>query len=327
MKPMKKILAIVLLLTLLLIPAQPAAAKGMLDGQVIFGENFTLKSGETLNGDLVVFGGNVTVEEDALLDGSLVVIGGNITVDGTVESDMVIIGGTISLNETAIVKGDVVSVGGVISRADGAVVEGDVVENNGPSIQIPDVPNGPNVPNVSPVRVSVNPFASVFQLVFQAIGVAALAMLLVLFMQPQLERVSRAVVANPLIPGSVGMLVVFLAPLALLLMVVTLLLIPVALVAALLLVLAWLFGVIAIGMEVGERFTQAIHQDWAPVLKAGFGTLLLMLVVGGVGFVPCVGWLAPFLVGLTGIGAVTLTLFGSRVYPPPAPVVEVPPAS
>ncbi len=324
MKPMKKILVVALLLTLLLLPARPAAAKGLLDGQVIFGENFTLKSGETLDGDLVVFGGNVTVEEDALLDGSLVVIGGNITVHGSVESDVVIIGGTISLEETAIVKGDVVSVGGVISRADGALVEGDIIENNGPSIQIPDVPNAPNV---SPVRVSVNPFANVFQLVFQAIGVAALAMLLVLFMQPQLERVSRAVVANPLIPGSVGMLVVFLAPLALVLMVVTILLIPVAFVAVLLLVLAWLFGVIAIGMEVGERFTQAIHQDWAPVFKAGFGTLLLMLVVGGVGLVPCVGWLAPFLVGLTGIGAVTLTLFGSRVYPPPAPLVEVPPAS
>lgn len=321
MKPMQKILAVALLLTLLLIPARPAAARGPLDGQVIFGENFTLKSGETLDGDLVVFGGNVSVEEDALVDGSLVVIGGNITVDGSVDSDVVIIGGTISLNETALIGGDVVSVGGVVSRADGAVVEGDIIENNGPSVQIPDVPNVP------PVRVSVNPFASIFQLVFQAIGVAALAMLLMLFMQPQLERVSRAVVANPLIPGSVGMLVVFLAPLALVLMVVTILLIPVAALSLLLLVLAWLFGVIAIGMEVGERFTQAIHQDWAPVLKAGFGTFLLMIVVGGIGFVPCIGWLAPFLVGLTGIGAVTLTLFGSRVYPPPAPPAEVPPAS
>ena len=78
MKPVTKLLSVLALLALLLIPVSPAFALelGPYDGgPVIFGGNYTLKSGDTLNGDLVVFGGNVTIEEDALVEGSIVVPG------------------------------------------------------------------------------------------------------------------------------------------------------------------------------------------------------------------------------------------------------------
>ena len=68
-------------------------------------------------------------------------------------------------------------------------------------------------------------------------------------------------------------------------------------------------------MELGERFTRAIDQDWPPVLSAGFGTFLGMLIVGGIGIIPCLGGLVQLLVALVGIGAVALTVFGSRPYP------------
>jgi hypothetical protein len=42
---------------------------------------------------------------------------------------------------------------------------------------------------------------------------------------------------------------------------------------------------------------------------------LMMIVVGGIGLVPCIGWLATSLVALLGIGGVALTLFGTRSYP------------
>jgi hypothetical protein len=48
------------------------------------------------------------------------------------------------------------------------------------------------------------------------------------------------------------------------------------------------------------------------VLSAGFGTFLLGIVVGAVNLVPCVGWMAGVLVGLIGIGAVVMTMFGTR---------------
>ena len=75
MKFAGKFLLVVLLAALLLVPFQTAQAKPLLEGQVVFGSNYTLKSGETLNGDLVVFGGTVTVEKGARVEGSVVLLG------------------------------------------------------------------------------------------------------------------------------------------------------------------------------------------------------------------------------------------------------------
>jgi hypothetical protein len=98
---------------------------------------------------------------------------------------------------------------------------------------------------------------------------------------------------------------------------------------ALLIPLAWLFGIVALGQEVGERFTKAINQIWAPVLSTGFGTFLLLLVGGFIGLIPCIGWLLPFLVGLVAVGGVVTTWFGTRTAPgiPTTSQVQVPPTS
>jgi hypothetical protein len=77
-------------------------------------------------------------------------------------------------------------------------------------------------------------------------------------------------------------------------------------------------------MEVGERFTKAIHQNWAPVLSAGFGTFLLMFVVGAFGLIPCIGWIPEFLIGMIGIGAVVMTTFGSRPMHRPGMIASSP---
>ncbi len=154
-----------------------------------------------------------------------------------------------------------------------------------------------------------------------SIFLGALAMLLTLFLHPQLDRVAQAVTGQPFMAGSIGLLTAFLTPLTVIILVITLILIPVALAAVALLVLAWLFGVVALGMEVGDRLMKSLHQSWEPVLSAGFGTFLLGIVVGTVNLIPCVGWLAPLLVGLVGLGAAVITVFGTRPVIRPALVV------
>ena len=336
MKPITKLFSVLALLALLLIPVSPAFALGPYDeGEVIFGGNYTLKSGETLNGDLVVFGGNVSIEADALVEGSVVVFGGNVTMDGTMEGDLVIFGGAGSLGPKSVVEGDLVTVGGSVSRAEGSVVKGEIT--NEPAIQIPaptipDVPAVPNVPSVpqSPDGFNFNPIGSAFSTLLFAVVLGGLAMLLILFMQPQMERVAQAAFTQPVLAGGAGLLSIF----AIIVSFVTIILIPIGLLALfIVLPLAWVLGIVSLGMEVGERFTRAIDQSWAPALSAGFGTFLLMLVAGGLGMVPCVGWLVPGILGLVGIGATALTIFGSRTYPSamaspaPGPVEPLPPAS
>jgi hypothetical protein len=320
MKNTFKLFTLSLILALLILPAGVVYARGsssgLLDGRVIFGDDFTLESGDTLTGDLVVFGGNVAIEEEAVVQGDMVVIGGNVTLDGTVTGSTVSVGGSTTISETAVVKGDLVTVGGALSRDPGSEVEGEVVTNiPAPDIRIPDVPNPPLPPNPPDVNLNLNPVASFFRMFGTAIAVSLLAMLASLFLQPQIERVSQAVVGQPVIAGSVGLLTGVMSPLIFVILAITIILIPVMVIAVAALALAWLFGMIAIGSEVGERFTRAINQTWAPPLTAGMGTFLMMLVVGGIGMIPCVGWLTTSLVALIGVGGVILTLFGTQPYP------------
>jgi hypothetical protein len=296
-----------------------------------------LEHGQTLDGDLVVFGGNVTIETQAVVEGSLLVFGGTITSAGEVEADIVIFGGQIDLAETAHVQGDIITIGGQISQAAGAVIGGDVIENiPAPTIDIPnpvsppDAPDRPELPTPPNIEFNVNPFMHTFQVFGNAVVVAALAMLLILFLQPQIERVGLAITSQPLVTGSIGLLTVVLAPFILLLLVITILLIPVAIISVLLLILAWLFGIIAIGQEVGERLAKSINQTWAPVLSIGVGTFLVMLLGGFIGLLPCIGWLVPTLAGFVAIGGAAMTWFGTRQVGPLGlvPASEpIPPAS
>jgi hypothetical protein len=334
MKITFKIFTLFILLAVLLVPTGSAYAQGPNPGggQVIFGSNYTVESGDTFEGDLVVFGGNVTIEEDASLNGNLVVIGGTIKSNGEMKGDVVAVGGQISLEEAARVAGDVVTVGGQLQQAEGAEIAGEVINNVAPDIVLPNgripptVPGIPNVPDIpSPnINIRFNPFAEVFWIFFWAVIVAAFSMLLSLFWQPQIERTGNVIISQPLMTGAIGLLAVFIAAILFLTV------IP-PIVAA----FAWLFGIVAMGSQVGERFSKAINQVWSPVLTIGFGTFLLMLVGGAIGLIPCLGGLALLLLGMVGIGGSVITWFGVRmpqvpavtVYTPPTDSSQVPPAS
>ena len=337
MKITFKIFTLFILLGMLLMPASPAYAQGPNPGggQVIFGSSYTVKTGDTFEGDLVVFGGNVTIEEDAILNGNLVVIGGTIKSNGETNGDVVAVGGQINLEKSAQVAGDVVTVGGQLAQAEGAAIAGEVINNAAPNIVLPPgkipptAPGTPNVPDIPMPNINIrfNPIAEVFWIFFWAVIVAAFSMLLSLFWQPQIERTGNVIITQPLMTGAIGLLAFFVAA------ILFLTIIPPVIAA-----FAWLFGVVAMGSQVGERFAKAVNQVWSPVLKIGFGTFLLMLVGGAIGLIPCLGGMALFLLGMLGIGGSVITWFGVRlpqapavtVYTPPTPPTgsgELPPAS
>lgn len=352
MKIKTNLVRIILLLAMLFLPTSAALAQSPGGDVILFGQNYTLESEEILDGSLAVFGGNVNVEEDAKvngdvaliggnlsllgdIDGDVVLIGGNLTISGTIDGNIVIVGGQALLTESAVINGDISTIGGNVEKEPGAEVTGDITNNAPPTIEVPDVPNVPNVPNIPnvpatpEVNVNVNPFWNVAGKIGQAFLVAIVGMLLTLFLQPQLERAGTAMIRQPFIAGGYGLLVFIGVPVAIVILTITIILIPIALIVALIAPLAWLFGMIALGQEVGDRFTKAINQTWAPVLSTGFGAFLLILVVGLVGMIPCVGWLPSFLVTLVAIGGVAMTWFGTRNAPGTTPpqIIEVPPAS
>jgi Polymer-forming cytoskeletal len=350
-----KLFPLFVVFALLPVPTGPAYAQGPDPdggGQVIFGRNYTLESGDTFEGDLVVFGGNVTIEENASLNGNLVVVGGTIESNGETQGDVVVVGGQVSLEEAALVTGNVVTIGGQLAQAEGAEIEGEVVNNVAPDVilpngrippEVPETPGVPNVPEISRpnINISYNPFGEFMRVFGSALLVSFLGILATLFFQSHLARVSQAVVSQPLMTTGIGLLTVVVLIIAAL----TLILLPLVGLSLIPLAFAWLFGVVSIGQEIGERLAKALRQDWTPVIATGLGTFVLVFIIASfqslnhlLPFMACVTWILPALVGLLAIGAVVITRFGTRpvqipaltVYTPPAPPPgsgEVPPAA
>ncbi len=335
MKMTAKITFVLLLTLLIFLPLQPAAASsGVYGGQVIFGQSFTLKNGETMNGDLLVFGGSATIEKGATVNGSTVLFGGDLTVNGTVNGDVAITGGSVTLGSTAHVTGNLTTVAASLDRADGSTVDGQIYNTatswvgNGDNIVPPVVK--PSVPVIPAIKFEFQPLVSILNAFGQSLAIAVLAMLLMLFLAPHADRVAHAIIAQPLTAGGLGLLTAIVAPIAVVLSIITLILIPVAPIIVLALVIAGVFGWIAIGYEIGQRFTKAIHQDWHPAFSAGLGTFALTLIakmLTGIPVLNCVGWLVPFLLGLAGLGAVLMTRFGTQIVTAPSDTTAVTPAA
>jgi cytoskeletal protein CcmA (bactofilin family) len=333
MKRTVKIASLVLLAMLVFVPIQSAAAKSpAFDGRVIFGQSFTLKNGETMTGDLLVFGGSATLEEGATVNGNVVLFGGSLVINGEVTGDVAVTGGSVTIGASAHLHGNLATVGASLERAEGAQIDGQIFNTatswvgngsngNVPVTPVPVNPITPVKPAVPNININFNPFISMLNAFGQALGLAVLAMLVMLFLAPHADRVAHAVIAQPLTAGGLGLLTVVLAPITLLLLIVTIILIPVAAAAVVALVVVAVFGWIAIGYEIGQRFTTAIHQNWHPAFSAGLGVFALTLVARALTGIPvlnCVGWLVPFLLGLAGLGAVLMTRFGTQLVVAPA---------
>ncbi len=344
MKNFVKFISVLLVAIFALLPLTPAAAtSGTFDGQVIFGQSFTLKNGETMNGNLLVFGGSATIESGATVNGSTVLFGGNLTVNGIVNGDVAVTGGTVTLGSAAHITGNLTTVAASLERADGSKVDGQIYNtstswvangDNNTTVVPPAVP----VPVVPPVSwfnkiLSINipdPIVSMWNAFTQAVGLALLAMLLMLFLASYADRVAHTIISQPVTAGGLGLLTVIAAPIAIVMTAVTVILIPVSLIIILVLIVAGVFGWIAIGYEIGQRFTKAIHQSWHPAFSAGLGVFALTLVAKALTSIPvlnCVGWLVPFVLVLAALGAVVMTRFGVQMVAAPNETTTIAPTT
>jgi hypothetical protein len=322
-----KYLVVMVTIVILLIPGT-AFARELHDDRVVAGGTFTLESGDMLDGSLIIFGGTAAMEQDSLVTADVVVFGGIVTIDGTVEGTVVGVGGVVNLRENAVVNGDLTAVAATLNRDPGAQVNGQVITGiDAPAISV--LPETLNIPrNFTQFEPMFNPvtfsFWRVIWFFFRTLLWGALAALVAMFLPNPTTRATRAIVNQPVVAGGVGLLTLIITPILLLLLAITCILSPISLLGALALAVAWAFGRIAIGLEIGNRIAKTFDRDWPIPLAAGVGTFGLALVIDSVGsFIPCVGWLIPTLVGLFGLGGVVLTRFGTQSYPVEENVIDV----
>jgi hypothetical protein len=146
----------------------------------------------------------------------------------------------------------------------------------------------------------------------------------VTFWPSQTDRVIKTVVTKSLPSLSVGCLLYPLAGSLTFFLLITLCLAPFTPFVVLLLVVASLFGWIALGTLLGRWLVRRLGwRGTTPVIAAGTGAFALTFGAALVGTVPCLGPLLVLVIASTGLGAVALSRFGiSRV--PDRPQLEPP---
>jgi hypothetical protein len=323
--------SLLLLLTAVLLLAFPSQALAQQPGgdQVVFGGQFTLEEGEILNGNLAVFGGSAVLEEGSRVNGSVAVMGGSVDIYGEVNGSINVVGGSVYLSDTSHVRGDIVTVGGNVNREPGAIVDGSSRRADPEDFSIPQITRpGLFNPNLG---INLRPIGAFLWFIFQSLALSALAVLVALFLLAPTQRVSQTIIVQPVISGAMGFLTLIIAPALLLLLAVTIILIPLSLLGFLALAIALVFGWIAVGLEVGHRLAGLFKTTWTAPVSAGLGTLVLTIVASAIWQIPCIGWVAPFVVAMMGLGGVIMSRFGTRAYlgnghtppPPPPPVTPV----
>ncbi|HSB66409.1 MAG TPA: polymer-forming cytoskeletal protein [Anaerolineales bacterium] len=325
MRRIKTKLFLSIMVVAILLIALPITALAAQPGAVVIGNSYTLESGQNLNDNLFILGGTVNLMPGSTITGNVVLIGGSVQAAGTITGNVTVLGGTLNLASTFVLNGNLTTGGTSVNRDPNAKIYGQVNTNgNTPSIVIPGQVQIPNF------DLGLNPFFKIVSFFLRLFLWALVAMVLAMFVPSYLNRTSQAAIAQPLMTGGMGLLTIIVAVIVLVILVITICLIPVALLGLLLLVLAWAFGFISLGFEVGKRISSTSKMVWHPAISAGLGTLLLMAVLSGLeALVPCVGWIPKALVGLVGLGAVLLTQFGMKAYNPAPKLqtgnLEIPP--
>ncbi len=339
---MKHLMQVLIALVLVAIMATPAFAQGPRNGDhvclggsttvnatdpvdsvVLFGCGARIQSGARVQKDVVSFGGDVVIEKDVRITGDVVAFGGNVDIAGQVGHRVTVLGGNLTLESTAVVQNDVNITGGFIDQKEGSVVQGRIVRGQPfSSGRVGVVP-----PAIFPAAIGGGLFSAVSGLVFglirnlvYALALAALGALTVVFMPTQTHQVSDTAQKFAMESMGIGCLTVFVALTLGVLLLITLCGIPFGILVLLSLVVAWMFGWIALGRLTGERLLDAVKvREILPIVAVVVGVLVLTIV----SYVPVIGWLIGLFLGLLGIGAVVLTRFGTRPYPMPTPAPAV----
>jgi MFS family permease len=248
--------------------------------------------------DKVRIGGDVVVDQGTEVKDA-VAVGGSVTVNGKVRDSAVAVGGSVILGPHAVIGKDVVSIGGAVEQAQGSKIHGDVVELN--------------IPGVS----SIMPFffedtSSSWFWTFKIVsllGFLALAVLLVAVLPKPFNLITNNVQQNLgkiILWGILGLVV--LIPLAIFLAI-SVIGIPLIALEVFLVGIAFLVGYIAVAQLIGDKIGALMKR---PALSVIWLTVMGLLALWLIGWVPFLGSLVKAAVIVLGFGGVLATLFTSR---------------
>lgn len=282
------------------VPPAPPVATASPEDRLITGGSLRIEKDEVVK-NVTIVGGSVDVLGEVM--GDLTVAGGSAHVrkDAHVHGAATAIGGSLDVDDGATVDGDVGVVGGVLTRAPGAKIHGAVVQGKGLKHDVKIDLEDPNPTDGAPgfsIHRSVRSVGSA--LTRSAILFVFGAMLLALATD-RMERLRSEIAARPMKSFALGILGGMAALLAVVVLCVTLIGIPIAVVGTLVAVFGGYAGFCAALATGGQALFG--HRTKNPYVQLALGCILLVLV----GAIPFIGAWVTAAVAFIGMGAMIAT--------------------
>ncbi len=290
--------------------AQRIEVSGNVEGDIIgFGQHIRAdgQTGRNLWG----FGQSVTVGKDARLNHNAVMFASNAYINGEIGRDAMVY--AASLDASNQIGRDLRFRGNALSLRSPLTVGRnlDSLTESAKYVQIdPGVSIGGNrkveIKQAEPSRYLKFSFYTRQAL---RLGGGFLMGILLFWLLPRMRRISLSTAKALLTSGGIGFVVAAAAPIAAIILAITLIGIPVAL----LLIMLWLLGLYLAKVVIAKCIGSAILGERGEGLTATLLPLLLGLIIVIIAVnLPYVGGILNFILMLTGFGALVIAVYGAR---------------
>lgn len=273
-------------------------------------QSFTLKkeiyvAKDEVQDNVVTFGGEVVVE--GRVKESVIAFGGKITIAGEVGHLVLGFGANILLRPTAVVKGDVASLGGSLEKEPGCRVDGDTIYFKTSE----DIKELLKEGLKGILSISLLPIFLIFKLLSLSIWLLLGVLMAVLFPR-QISSASNQIRKSFLSVFAIGFVaIIIFTGLAVFSALLCLILIGIPMLLALifLAIVIKIFARVTVFYFFGESLMAAFGKTKPSAIAA---TLLGLVLVSLITFIPILGLLISFFLSIIGWGATLKTKFGTK---------------
>ena len=244
-----------------------------------------LASGAAIAEDASLAGGRITV--DGSVKGNLHAAGGHVTINGAVGGDASVAGGTLDLGPDARIAGKLTFRGGELRRDPAAQVTGAVLHKQG---------------RVHRSHTARDPFARGW---FWTAGLVVLAALIAAALPGPSRRLAQELRERPWLTPLLGLVALTAIPVMAILVMLTVIGIPIGLLALFAYAALLLIGYVWLAVVVGGLLLDRVKPETAALTAWRVGAAVLaMLTLAILARIPFVGGLVAFTALIAGVGMI-----------------------
>ncbi len=281
----------------------------------LFAAALDLKMKGSVKGGLRAYGANVLISgnsQDAVEFGGINVtlsgnfqdnvkgVAGNLIISGTFEKDVEVRANIITIKPTAVIKGNLAYSAKEFNRADESQILGKVMKLNTEDWEA-------WMENMQKEKAASG-FISFFW-VMSIILILIVGVIVNFFFPKQTEKIVSTISKMPWKSFAIGILSLIVVPLVMTVFCITVIGIPIGIIAGVLYILALYIGRVYIGVLIGRKILVNFRASFSEAFFWPFaaGTIIIWLL----SLIPIFGWLFKYCLMLMGVGAMWLVIWRS----------------